>query len=114
MPPGTYHYTATTSFNGKRLAAGGTFVVEDQMLEELDLRADHATLRTLATQSGAEMVSARDIEQLASLIEKRDDIKTVIYSRTRYSELLNLPLIFILITLLLGAEWVLRKYHGIL
>ena len=113
MPPGTYHYTASTTFNGKRLASGGTFVVEDQMLEELDLRADHSTLRTLAKQSGAEMVAARDIEQLASLIENRDDIRTVIYSRTHYSELLNLPLIFVLIVLLLGAEWVLRKYHGL-
>ena len=41
--------------------------------------------------------------------QQRDDLKSVVYSHTRYTELLNLPLIFILIVLLLAAEWALRK-----
>ncbi|MBP5536623.1 MAG: hypothetical protein J6X62_07530 [Bacteroidales bacterium] len=112
LSPGTYRYSASTTFNGKHLAASGTFVVEDLMLEELTLKADHATMNTLAVQSGGVMLSPADIGQLPSLLAQRDDIKTVMYSNTRYAELLRLPLVFVLLLLLLGGEWVLRKYNG--
>lgn len=112
LASGTYRYSATTHYGGKELKATGSFLVEDLNMEENNLVANHALMNTLATTTGGEMLMPADIGRLPYLLRQRDDIKSVIYTHTRYTELLNLPLIFILIVLLLGVEWVLRKYNG--
>lgn len=58
------------------------------------------------------MVEAHDCETLADMLRNRSDLKTILHSETRYSNMLNLPLIFIMIIVLLTAEWVIRKYNG--
>lgn len=112
LPPGSYQYSATTLFNGKRYDANGTFLVENLHLEALQLVADHSLLSTLSDATGGAMVEAHDVERIAQMLKERDDLKTVIYSETRYSDMLNLPWIFVLLMLLLAAEWVIRKYNG--
>lgn len=112
LPPGEYSYTAATRFNGKSLTANGSFLVEDLQLEALNTVADHSFLGTLASSTGGEMVSSHQIDQLASMLRKRDDMKTLVFSETSYSDIINLPLIFILIIVLLAAEWITRKYNG--
>ncbi len=57
------------------------------------------------------MLYPNQLQQLRELLQQRDDIKTVIYSETRYTNMLNMPLLFILIVLLLAAEWVIRKLN---
>lgn len=112
LPPGSYSYNATTRFNGKSLTASGSFLVEDLQLEAMNTVADHSLLRTMATTTGGTMVAARELEQIGKLLRERDDMKTLVFSETSYSDMLNLPLIFIIIVLLLAVEWITRKYHG--
>ncbi len=112
LPPGSYSYNATTRFNGKSLTASGSFLVEDLQLEALNTVADHSLLRTMAATTGGSMVAAREVERIGGLLRERDDMKTLVFSETSYSDMLNLPLIFIIIVLLLAAEWITRKYHG--
>ena len=112
LAPGRYSYTATTTFNRQRLTASGSFSVEELQLEDLSLVADHALLNTLAQQTGGRFLPKDSLPLLPQLLRERDDIRTVIYSHTRYSSLLNLPWLFILILLLLGTEWIVRKYNG--
>lgn len=112
LAPGSYNYTATTRFNGKSYSASGTFLVENLHLEAMNLVADHSLLATLADGTGGAMVEAHDVARLEQMLKERKDIKTLIYSETRYSDMLNLPWIFVLLILLLTAEWVLRKYNG--
>lgn len=112
LPSGNYKYTASTRFNGHTLTSTGSFVVEEQQMEALNLVANHSLLYTMATTTGGQMVDAHNVAQIEELLKQRDDMKTLIYSETRYSDMLNLPLIFILIILLLGVEWFLRKYNG--
>lgn len=114
LPPGSYSYKATTRLGGKSYTASGSFMVEDLHLEAVNTVADHSLLATIATTSGAEMVDAHQPEQIADLLRQRDDLKTVVYSETTYSDLLNLPIILILILSLLTIEWVVRKYNGTL
>ena len=40
------------------------------------------------------MVEAHDVERIAQMLKERDDLKTVIYCETRYSDMLNLPWIY--------------------
>ena len=111
LPAGQYSYTATTTFAGKQYTATGHFVVEEFDLESLNLVADHALMNTLAHTTGGEMLYPDSLDRLAELLDQRNDIKTVIYSHTRYTELLDLPWLFILIVLLLGVEWGVRKAY---
>ena len=109
LPEGLYRYTATTTYDGATYTAEGAFAVEALHLEQANLTADHSLLRTLSAITGGKMYYP---DELSSLNSQLSTLKPVIYTHTRFSELLNLPWVFILIILLLGAEWVLRKYHG--
>ncbi len=112
LAPGTYSYTASTHFNGKTYSASGSFLVENLHLEAMQLVADHSLLATLSDATGGAMVEAHEVGRLEKMLKERDDMKTLIYSETRYSDMLNLPWIFGLLILLLTAEWVIRKYNG--
>lgn len=112
LPAGHYTYQGATTMNGRRLTSAGAFVVEELVLEELTLTADHSLLATIAATTGGEVLEPSEISSFSDIIKQRDDIKSVIYSQTRYSELIGLPWVFVLIMLLLGAEWVARKYNG--
>ena len=106
LKAGLYRYKATA---GDGLTASGTFAVEALNLEHRSLVADHSLLRTISATTGGEMLYPSDIAEISSQLKA---LKPTIYSHTRYAEFLRLPLILILIIVLLGAEWVLRKYHG--
>ena len=112
MEPGRYSYTATVKYGGKSYKASGGFSVEQQQREALNTVADHSLLATLAASTGGAMVEARETGSLLEMISARDDIHTLIFSETTYSDMLNMPLLLILIVLLLGVEWVVRKYNG--
>ncbi|MBR1766189.1 MAG: hypothetical protein IJ745_04000 [Bacteroidales bacterium] len=109
LPEGLYRYRASTSYNDATLVDEGSFVVEATHLEQANLTADHTLLRTISAVSGGRMVYPDQIDDL------RDELlalKPTIYTHTRYSELLGLPWLMLILVLLLGTEWVLRKYHG--
>ena len=114
LSPGSYRYTARCTLGGQQLTAAGGFVVEEINIEASNTVADHTLLNTMAAVSGGEMVEAHNVESLAKKIRSRDDLHTVIFSETTYGDMINMPLIFILIIVLLGMEWVLRKYNGTL
>ena len=109
LPEGLYRYTATTTYDGATYTADGSFAVEALHLEQANLTADHSLLSTLSAITGGEMYYP---DQLSTLNSQLSTLKPVIYTHTRFFELLNLPWVLILIILLLGTEWVLRKYHG--
>ena len=110
LEPGQYAYTASTTLAGKRYTASGNFIVEDINLEQVNHVADHALLNTIAQTTGAQMLYPDQLDQLPQLLAERDDLNSVVYAHTSYTELLNLPLLFILIVLLLAAEWGIRKW----
>ena len=105
LPQGLYHYTATTG----NISASGTFAVESLNLELRRLMANHNLLRTISTTTGGIMYRPN---QLTVLSAELKSLKPVIYSHSRYDEMLRLPLVLITILMLLATEWVLRKYHG--
>lgn len=109
LPEGLYRYTAKTQYDGETLTTEGSFAVEALHLEQANLTADHTLLRSISAITGGKMYYP---DQLDELRDELTSLKPVIYTHTRFSELLNLPWVLILIVLLLGAEWVLRKYHG--
>lgn len=113
LAPGQYRFTATTSLHGQKFSSQGSFSVEELQLEDLTLVADHTLLRTMAQRTGGQLLSpSAALDSLPQLLRQRGDIRHLLYSHTRYVELLRLPWLFLLIVTLLGIEWIVRKYHG--
>lgn len=109
LAPGEYRYSASTLLAGKKYTAQGGFMVEALQLEQANLVADHSLLRTMAANTGGTMLTPSELDKLPQLLAERDDMESVIYSHIRYTELLDLPWVFILLVLLLAIEWTLRK-----
>ena len=112
LPPGQYNYAASATLAGKTHKASGSFIVEELNLEELNLVADHALLSTIASVTGAQMLTPDQLGHLPQLLRDRGDLKTVVYPHTRYTQLLDLPWLLILLILLLSLEWAVRKYYS--
>lgn len=111
LPAGLYRYRATAVFDGQTLSAEGSFAIEALNLEQRNLVADHALLRSLSAVTGGIMVTP---DQLSNLQNSLSALKPTLYTHTRYTDMLHLPWLLALLILLMGLEWFLRKYNGTL
>ncbi|MGN6397516.1 MAG: hypothetical protein ACTHMI_18240 [Mucilaginibacter sp.] len=112
LPVGEYSYTATTKNGDRQFTATGQLTVKPLNLESRQSAANHRLLNTIAKQSGGQMLQPSQVNQLASLIRKNENIKTVVYEDKRYHDVIDVKWIFMLILALLGLEWFLRKREG--
>lgn len=112
LPVGEYTYSATAKNGKQQFKAGGQLTVKQLNLEARQSTANHALLRSMATQSGGKMLLPAQVDQLADLIRKNENIKTVVYEDKRYSDMIDLKWIFALIVVLLSTEWFMRKREG--
>ena len=112
MAAGRYSWKASTKFDGKSYTKEGVFIVEDVSLESLATNADHNLLRLMSDASSGKFYSLNGTDQLLKDIGKRDDIVTISYEETDYSDLIDWKWIFALVALLLATEWFLRRYFG--
>lgn len=112
LPIGEYMYNALTQ-NGKQgFKAAGQLSIKPLNLEARQSVANHILLSNLAKQTGGQMIKPSQIAQLADLIRKNENIKTVVYENKHYSDLIDMKWLFALILLLLSTEWFLRKREG--
>lgn len=112
LPVDEYTYHAAAKLGDKTFTASGEFVVKSINAETRQSAADHQLLYTLAKQSNGQMLMASQVDQLAALIRKNENIKTVVYDDETYRELVDEKWVFALILVLLTAEWFLRKREG--
>ncbi|MBR1850022.1 MAG: hypothetical protein IJ789_01465 [Bacteroidales bacterium] len=112
LPEGRYSYEGVTTYDGRRLSAHGLFAVEHLSLEELSLTADHSLLTTIASQSGGQMLPLAEVASLPTLLKERSDLKPIVYTQRRHTELVGLPWLLVALVLLMGTEWVARKRNG--
>ena len=112
LPVGEYTWLATTKNGKQQFTANGQLTVKQLNLETRQSTANHQLLRTIAERSGGQMLQPSEIGKLAGLIRKNENIKTVVYEDKHYSDIIDVKWIFILILMLLSAEWFLRKREG--
>jgi hypothetical protein len=112
LPIGEYTYGASTQNGKQEFKASGQFTIKPLNLETRQSAANHTLLNALAKQSGGQMIKSSQIGQLAELIRKNENIKTVVYEDKHYSDLIDMKWLFVLILLLLSTEWFLRKREG--
>lgn len=112
FPPGVYKYLAHVAYAGKSYSRSGEFVVTSLNIESAITVANHHLLFNLAGRHGGTMLYPKNMQIIKDFLDKRDDIKTVVYSEHRYSDLINIFWVFMVIVILLGTEWLLRKRAG--
>jgi hypothetical protein len=112
LPPGEYSYSASTAFAGKTFSKTGRFTVAAINIESVNTLADHRLLNTLASRHKGKMLYPASVAEIAKLLEARDDLKTIAYSRKRYTDLVGFLPVLILLLGLLSAEWFIRKRNG--
>lgn len=112
LPTDEYTYSAKTNLGDKTFTAAGQFIIKPLNAETRQSAADHHLLYTLAHQNGGEMLMPNQIDKLAELIRKNENIKTLVYDDKTYKDLIDEKWLFVLILTLLSAEWFLRKREG--
>lgn len=112
LKPGKYTWTASTSHSGKKHSKSGIFVVEDIEIEALETSANHALLQQISTNSNGKFYNLSNYQQLLNDISKREDIAEMSYEESAFNDLLDYVWILILICVLLGAEWFLKRWNG--
>ncbi len=112
FPVGDYQYKARVKLGTKTYSDAGGFSILPLEIELSSTVADHNLMYRLANANNGLMLSDNQIDELPALIRSREDVKPVIYLQKRFTDLINLPWIFVLLVILLAAEWFLRKYAG--
>lgn len=112
LPVGEYSYAAATKLGDKTFSATGQLSIKPLNLEMRQSAANHRLLNTIAKQSDGVMLQPSQTGLLANLIRKNENIKTVVYEDKRYSDIIDVKWVFVLILGLLSIEWFLRKREG--
>jgi hypothetical protein len=112
LPVDEYSYSAATKLGNQQFTASGQLTIKPLNLETRQSAADHHLLSDMAKQSGGQMLMPSQVDQLAAMIRKNENIKTVVYEDKHYSDLVDLKWIFVIILVLLSAEWFIRKREG--
>lgn len=112
LEAGTYSWIVTATHNGKKYTKSGDFVVEDISIEQADTRADFSVLNQLSSQSSGTFRTLKDADQLLDELAKRGDITTLQYADSGYTALIDWIWLFVLLILIFGSEWFLRRWWG--
>ncbi|MBC7426647.1 MAG: hypothetical protein H7321_08940 [Bacteroidia bacterium] len=112
LAAGSYSYTAKVAGGTNEEVQKGLFTVAPLQLELLDTRADHGILRQLAKQHNGSYFNVASMQSIEDAIKKNESIKPVSYPETQLKDLVSMKWVFVLLVLLLSAEWLIRKREG--
>jgi len=112
LAAGEYNYTAVTTLGKVEHQAVGQFIISRQEAEYKQTIANHQLLYAMAKQNGGQMLFPKQLDGLPELIRANENVKTVSYENPKYSELIDLKLLFFIILALLSLEWLSRKRNG--
>ena len=110
--PGDYTFEATTKLGDQNFIENGNFSVVRNDVETQNNRADFDVLYQLAEQSGGQFSTFANYGTLLDKVSANKQITVQQYKQTTQAELINMKLFFLLLIVLLGAEWFFRKYWG--
>ncbi len=112
FPAGQYRFKGKTVFTGKNFESKGKFSIQEIQLEKYATTANHNALRLISQDYGGQLIYPSNIDQLVSIINNKNSVKSILYQTVRNKPLINLRWILGIIILLLAIEWFFRKYFG--
>lgn len=112
LKPGIYSFTARASLPGADYIKNGSFVVTKVNLEDINLLANHNLLNNISKESGGISVYPNQINAITHELIKREEIKPLALFHQQYTSLIDYYPLMILLFVLFGIEWFIRKYTG--
>lgn len=112
LPAGKYLWKASCIYGGKNHRKQGEFIVDNELIEQLDTKANHIVLLQIAQNSNGKFFHLKNSSNLFKTIENRDDIVKVSYEQKSTHDLRDYIEILILILGLLAIEWFIRRWFG--
>lgn len=109
---GRYTWEANVAYNGKTFSKTGSFAVDEVVLESQSTRANHQLLSQIAVNQGGQFYTLDESSGIIDDLKNRKDISPVSYEKSTYKKLMDNLWWFVLVVLLFGGEWVLRRYNG--
>ena len=111
LPAGAYSFEAVAAVNGRPMGADrGAFVVGEAGAEFERTRMNRDLLVQLADMSGGRFYLPSETERMASDV----DLDEITVQETRAFTLWDHPAVLILLVGLLTAEWLVRRYTGMI
>jgi hypothetical protein len=112
---GDYTYNASAEWRGAMLGKeSGKFSVGEMDLEFRDVRMNIELLRQLAFRTGGQYLNPGEISKLDSAIRAQPSFTSREVNSITDLELWHWQYLLGVLVLLLAAEWLLRKWHGML
>lgn len=111
LEQGIFRFRATTDLAGQNAVSSGQFTIQAQQLENIELTANHALLRQVSERSGGKFFLSDQWPELSNTLSNQS-AQGLIYSEEAFAPIIKLPWALLLLLLLAGTEWVVRKYFG--
>ncbi|MDG5765904.1 VWA domain-containing protein [Balneolales bacterium ANBcel1] len=114
LPEGVYEYEGTASRSDREIdTRSGRFTIGGVNREYVNTIRDDAVLEQIASLSGGQYLPHEEAADLPDLLEERLGFEQRTETVTRSISLHRHPIWFILLIVMLTAEWSLRKYKAL-
>ena len=115
LAPGQYTYKATAVCDGKTFNKSGLVSVMEIKTEAENLAANYNIMSRIASVTGGgAYYSESSLDKLKDALLNDTSIRPVVYNDTTTTPLMGYGLVFVIIMVLLTAEWFLRKFWGVI
>jgi hypothetical protein len=112
ISPGEYKFTVLVE--GANLKKEGVFTVLDFDMEKQFSGADYNKLKNVSNQTGGEIFLPNEVQKLIHSLREDSRFKPMLKEFKSDAPLIDWVWLLILMVLSLSAEWVLRKYSGLI
>ena len=112
LTPGTYSFTV--SVRNEPLATSGSFTILDFDVEKQLVSTDYRKLRRLAQNSGGKVFFPDQAESLFKNLTEDQRYLPVQKGEQNVVSLIDFRILLALIVAALAAEWLIRKYNGLI
>jgi hypothetical protein len=112
LAPGNYEFTVSVS--GRMIQRTGAFQIIPYNVEEQFLNADVTKLSKIATNSGGQAYFADQVGMLINNLAANTTYTPIQKVKTETNALIDWKYLLIALISLLGIEWFIRKYKGLI
>lgn len=112
LPQGDYSFTV--SVKDEAVSRSGNFTILDFNVEQQFLNANVTKLRRVATNTGGESYFSDNFDALINSLLNNESYKAVERSQQKVVPLIDWKYLLGLIAFMLSAEWIIRKYNGLI
>lgn len=114
LESGDYTWKASLNDGVESFEKNGSFSIKELQLEYGAVKADYPYLVNLSNKFGGKVLHHSDLNKLAEEILADEKYKPTVHYTKTMKELISFKWLFVILLLLLSAEWFIRKWFGLI